>query len=89
MATADYPSGTAIHARVLLQAHVVETLFLPPLVPTCRGAAPVKSSTRLFESLRKQFETSTAMYFKNLLMPLFLMGCFPVDFQEAKWPLRM
>ena len=25
---------------------------------------------------------------KNLLMPLFLMGCFPVDFQEAKRPLR-
>ena len=26
--------------------------------------------------------------FKNLLMPLFLMGCFPVDFQDAKRPLR-
>ena len=26
--------------------------------------------------------------FKNLLMPLFLMGCFPVDFQEGKRPLR-
>ena len=25
---------------------------------------------------------------KNLLMPLFLMGCFPVDFQEVKRPLR-
>ena len=25
---------------------------------------------------------------KNLLMPLFLIGCFPVDFQEVKWPLR-
>ena len=25
---------------------------------------------------------------KNLLMPLFLMGCFPVDFREVKWPLR-
>ena len=22
-------------------------------------------------------------------MPLFLMGCFPVDFQEVKRPLRM
>ena len=27
--------------------------------------------------------------FKNLLMPLFLMGCFPVGFQEVKRPLRM
>ena len=27
--------------------------------------------------------------FKNLLMPLFLMGCFPVDFQEVKRPLMM
>ena len=26
--------------------------------------------------------------FKNLLMPLFLMGCFLVDFQEVKRPLR-
>ena len=25
---------------------------------------------------------------KNLLMPLFLMGCFPVDFQDVKRPLR-
>ena len=25
---------------------------------------------------------------KNLLMPLFLMGCFPVDFQEEKRLLR-
>ena len=25
---------------------------------------------------------------KNLLMPLFLMGCFPGDFQEVKRPLR-
>ena len=27
-------------------------------------------------------------FLKSLLMPLFLMGCFPVDFQEAKRPLR-
>ena len=27
-------------------------------------------------------------HFKNLLMPLFLMGCFPVDFQDVKRPLR-
>ena len=27
-------------------------------------------------------------FFKNLLMPLFLMGCFPVDFQEVKRPLK-
>ena len=25
---------------------------------------------------------------KSLLMPLFLMGCFPVDFQDVKRPLR-
>ena len=25
-------------------------------------------------------------YLKNLLMPLFFMGCFPVDFQEGKRP---
>ena len=27
-------------------------------------------------------------FFKNLLMALFLMGCFPGDFQEANGPLR-
>ena len=27
-------------------------------------------------------------YFKNLLMPLFLMGCFPVDLQERKRPIK-
>ena len=27
-------------------------------------------------------------YLKNLLLPLFLMGCFPVDFQDVKRPLR-
>ena len=30
----------------------------------------------------------TLVHIKNLLMPLFLMGCFPVDFQEVKRPLR-
>ena len=40
-----------------------------------RGAQHFR--TRLFGS-----------FFKNLLMPLFLMGCFPVDFQEVKRPLR-
>ena len=25
---------------------------------------------------------------KNLLMPLFLMGCFPGDFQEGKRPIK-
>ena len=31
---------------------------------------------------------TNVVLFKNLLMPLFLMGCFPVDFQEVKRPLR-
>ena len=29
-----------------------------------------------------------SLFLKNLLVPLFLMGCFPVDFQEVKRPLR-
>ena len=28
------------------------------------------------------------LFIKSLLMPLFLMGCFPVDFQDVKRPLR-
>ena len=34
------------------------------------------------------FRASYLSEVKNLLMPLFLMGCFPVDFQEGKRPLR-
>ena len=26
---------------------------------------------------------------KNLLMPLFLLGCFPWDFQEGKQPIKV
>ena len=36
----------------------------------------------------KNCRTTMETIFKNLLMPLFLMGCFPVDFQEVKRPLR-
>ena len=32
--------------------------------------------------------SNRALAIKNLLMPLFLMGCFPLDFQEVKRPLR-
>ena len=31
---------------------------------------------------------SNATHIKNLLVPLFLMGCFPLDFQDVKRPLR-
>ena len=31
---------------------------------------------------------SFCSFVKNLLMPLFLMGCFPGDFQEGKRPLK-
>ena len=33
-------------------------------------------------------QASVLEVLKNLFMPLFLMGCFPVDFQEVKRPLR-
>ena len=32
-------------------------------------------------------QTCNSFPIKNLLMPLFLMGCFPGDFQEVKRPL--
>ena len=35
-----------------------------------------------------QHEHPAEVRIKNLLMPLFLMGCFPVDFQDVKRPLR-
>ena len=35
--------------------------------------------------MKFSYDTSNV---ENLLMPLFLMGCFPMDFQEAKRPLR-
>ena len=33
-------------------------------------------------------QNATGLSIKNLLMPLFLMGCFPLVFQEVKQPLR-
>ena len=38
----------------------------------------------------KQFpyEDHFCPLFKNLFMPLFLMGCFPGDFQEGKRPIK-
>ena len=41
---------------------------------------------RNFQMLSPDFSEVPSI--KNLLMPLFLMGCFPVDFQEVKRPLR-
>ena len=40
------------------------------------------------ESLASDEKFDQDCNFKNLLMPLFLMGCFAVDFQEGKRPLR-
>ena len=41
------------------------------------------------QKLRRQTTMGACIHiFKNLLMPLFLMGCIPVDFQEVKRPLR-
>ena len=39
-------------------------------------------------SSQKAMQYPVLPFLKNLLMPLFLMGCFPVDFQEVKRPLR-
>ena len=47
----------------------------------------VTKNRKLAENHGKLTEISLVTI-KNLLMPLFLMGCFPVDFQEAKRPLR-
>ena len=53
---------------------------------TCkrRGGARDANPT----NYEKYFGQIFAMQIKNHLMPLFLMGCFPVDFQEVKRPLR-
>ena len=46
-------------------------------------------SGKISEKKRERREKiGTSQKAKNLLMPLFLMGCFPVDFQEVKRPLR-
>ena len=37
---------------------------------------------------RKQRKKASHISIKNLLMPLFLMGCFPGGLQEVKRPLR-
>ena len=40
---------------------------------------------------KKDRAGSTALdrpHFKSLLMPLFLVGCFPANFQEGKQPVK-
>ena len=52
--------------------------------PQANSSSTGKSAEKSVEKSAKRF----AAEFKNLLMPLFLMGCFTVDFQEVKRPLR-
>ena len=71
-------------------------LFSPGMLP---GAPKTRTRERGYKkpndgtknrneghSLKPPFEKTALL--KDLLMPLFLMGCFPVDFQEVKRPLR-
>ena len=67
-------------------------LFLATGSPACerRRESLTQSMPISFFARRTLRDTlmSRGKNFKNLLMPLFLMGCFPVDFQEVKRPLR-
>ena len=42
--------------------------------------------THFYQGQKKHINFSNI--FKNLLMPLFLMGCFPGNFQEGKRPIK-
>ena len=53
------------------------------------GRGPESGRTKIEKFLPTGTGTkSTFPVIKNLLMPLFLMGCFPMNFQEVKRPLR-
>ena len=53
----------------------------------CIFGAGVAQRTKQYQDLKAD-KKQTIDEIKNLLMPLFLMGCFLVDFQEVKRPLR-
>ena len=58
----------------------------------CSPCVPAEARRQIFifgrEICQELWREFCGICFKNLLMPLFLMGCFPVDFQEVKRPLR-
>ena len=64
------------------QLHVERMLQQPTPIPR------FESQCNQHMVYEVQFLWAWGEIFKNLLMPLFLMGCFPVDFQEVKLPLR-
>ena len=57
------------------------------LVTPKRQNAAFSKGNFLNRSLNRNSESPMAI-FKNLLMPLFLMGCFPGDFKRENSPLR-
>ena len=76
------------HKKVPHRSRVVYSFFFQPeMIFLVFPAVRVNCLFR-FTGQTPQKETFNHSVFKNLLMPLFLMGCFPVDFQEAKRPLR-
>ena len=68
------PLSCELHARIASADRPAKML--------ASDSPPVRESTHHSKTIM----TTTTI--NNLLMPLLLMGCFPVDFQEAKRPLR-
>ena len=62
----------------------IRAKIIPPeFLPACIGFVPGGIFQVVLDGVPPM-----GLQFKNLLTPLFLMGCFTVDFQEVKRPLR-
>ena len=53
-----------------------------------RGESGPTSNSRKIVLFPLVLRSGDPAVLKNLFMPLFLVGCFPVDFQEGKRPIK-
>ena len=65
-----------------------KTAFWTIFLSAPKRPPPSKSKSLFLLSSRRLFGFIPKKLLSKLLMTLFLMGCFPVDFQEVKRPLR-
>ena len=65
-------------------------IFLWKLYTSCVNSLCLNCETKTsnLSQFWPTFRHSSRVLSKSLLTPLFLMGCFPVDFQEVERPLR-
>ena len=79
--TRNYLDGPKNNSPIIFGRRVI-VLTTTVVARAIRNAIHANRFPRIIRNCDPYF------YIKNLLMPLFLMGCFPGDFQERKRPIK-